>query len=337
MNAAGHASGAPEQRRAGRVLHTGQGIVDVVLRIPAIPEPGGDVFAERHELLAGGGVNVMVAAARDGAEVLYAGSHGTGPFGDLVRSSLTSEGVQILSPADPDQDTGFSIALVDDSTERTFISTSGAEARMTRQQLHSTAVREGDIVYVSGYSLVHEANREALLSWLPNLPEGCTVVVDPSPVIGDVDLAAVKVLLDHSDVWSSNEREARLLLARLTPTAAGASDAGSAGPAELAERLLRATARTTVLRAGPAGAFLAEPGKAVISVPPLEVNAVDTNGAGDAHTGVLCARLAAGEDLVMAVRRAGVAAALAVTRHGPATAPTAAETDAALAGLPGSG
>lgn len=322
---------AAEKKRTGRVLHTGQGVVDVVLRIPEMPEPGGDVFAQQHELLAGGGVNVMVAAARDGAEVLYAGGHGTGPFGDLVRSSLRSEGVQILSPADPEKDTGFSIALIDDSTERTFISTSGAEARMSLEQLDAAAVREGDVVYVSGYSLVHEANRESLLSWLPTVPTGCIVVVDPSPVIGDVDLDAVRVLLARSDVWSSNEREARLLLARLTPAAELPADAE---PAELAELLVRATARTTVLRAGPRGAFLAGPGMDTLTVPPLKVDAVDTNGAGDAYTGVLCARLAAGEDLLTAARRAGVAAALAVTRHGPATAPTAAETDAALAGMP---
>lgn len=334
MSAAEPTSRTPARNRPARVLHTGQGVVDVVLRIPTIPEPGGDVFAERHELLAGGGVNVMTASARDGAQVLYAGSHGTGPFGDLVRAALRAEGVEILSPADPNQDTGFSIALVDDSTERTFISTSGAEARMTLEQLGAAEVGDGDVVYVSGYSLVHEANREALLRWLPTVPAGCTVVVDPSPVIGDVDLDAVTVLLERSDVWSTNEREARLLLARLTPTAELPADAG---PAELAELLVRATARTTVLRAGPSGAFLAEPGAAVLFVPPLEVDAVDTNGAGDAHTGVLCARLAAGEDLVTAVRRAGVAAALAVTRHGPATAPTAAETDAALASLPASG
>src|SRR5699024_6861869 len=89
----------------------------------------------------------------------------------------------------------------------------------------------------------------------------------------------------------------------------------------------------TVLRVGARGAFLAGPGTPATAVPAPEVDAVDTNGAGDAHTGVLCAQLAAGEELLSAVRRAGVAAALAVTRHGPATAPSAPETDAALAGL----
>ena len=58
---------------------------------------------------------------------------------------------------------------------------------------------------------------------------------------------------------------------------------------------------------------------------------VDTNGAGDAHTGVLLAERAAGTDWVEACRRANVAGAIKVTRRGPATAPTASEIDAFLA------
>ncbi|HEX7350840.1 PfkB family carbohydrate kinase [Brachybacterium sp.] len=322
------------ERRPGRVLHTGQGVVDLVMRIPAIPEPGGDVFARAHELLAGGGVNVMVAAARDGAAVAHTGSHGTGPFGDLVRAALTAEGVELLSPPDPDRDTGFSIALVDDSTERTFISTSGAEAHSTLAQLDAADARDGDVVCVSGYSLAHTANREALLTWLPTIPAACTVVVDPSPVVGDADLEAVRALLDRCDIWSSNEREARLLLPRLD---ASLDVAVIEDPSALAALLTATTGRTVVLRAGARGAFLATPGRDVVDVPAPLVRAVDTNGAGDAHTGVLCARLAAGEDLHPAVRRAGVAAALAVTRRGPATAPSAAETEAMLAELTAGG
>jgi 2-dehydro-3-deoxygluconokinase len=42
------------------------------------------------------------------------------------------------------------------------------------------------------------------------------------------------------------------------------------------------------------------------------VAVVDQTGAGDSMTGTLCARLAAGDDLVEAVRRGAAAAALAV-------------------------
>ena len=65
--------------------------------------------------------------------------------------------------------------------------------------------------------------------------------------------------------------------------------------------------------------------------PAFPVAAVDTTGAGDAFGGVLAAALARGADPMEAARRANAAAAIAVTRQGPATAPTAAETDALLA------
>ncbi len=51
------------------------------------------------------------------------------------------------------------------------------------------------------------------------------------------------------------------------------------------------------------------------------VVAVDTNGAGDVHVGAFLAALARGEDPVRAARSANEAAAVAVTRLGPATAP----------------
>jgi sugar/nucleoside kinase (ribokinase family) len=66
-------------------------------------------------------------------------------------------------------------------------------------------------------------------------------------------------------------------------------------------------------------------------VPGFPQKPLDTNGAGDTHTGVLVAELARGADWVDAARRANAARAIKVTRRGPATAPTAAETDAFLA------
>ena len=59
--------------------------------------------------------------------------------------------------------------------------------------------------------------------------------------------------------------------------------------------------------------------------------AVDTNGAGDTHTGVLVACRAAGMPWVESARRANAGGAIKVTRRGPATAPTAAEIDDFLA------
>ena len=61
------------------------------------------------------------------------------------------------------------------------------------------------------------------------------------------------------------------------------------------------------------------------------VDAIDTSGAGDTHTGTFIAALAHGSGAADAARTANAAAAMSVTRRGPATAPTVAELATFLA------
>src|SRR5439155_1014058 len=82
---------------------------------------GGDMLATSSEVTAGGGFNVMSAAARHGLPVRYAGGHGTGPWGDLIRSALAAEGIALSRPTDQNRDTGFDVALVEPDAERTFV------------------------------------------------------------------------------------------------------------------------------------------------------------------------------------------------------------------------
>jgi ribokinase len=65
---------------------------------------------------------------------------------------------------------------------------------------------------------------------------------------------------------------------------------------------------------------------------PIHVDAVDTTAAGDAFAGHLAASIAAGFDLDQAIRRAGAAGAVTVTRRGASgSIATAAEVDELLA------
>jgi sugar/nucleoside kinase (ribokinase family) len=305
-----------------RLVSVGNVIVDIVMRVDAIPEPGGDVIASASTITAGGGLNTMVAAVRDGIDVAFAGQYGTGPFGDVVRAALASSGVEVLQPGLDDVDSGYCVALVDASTERTFVTSVGAEGRLDRSDLDRVELRSDDTVFVSGYGLAHAVNGPAIADWIGTLPSSVRVVLDPSPLVDTLDPAVLGPVLERTDVVSANGREARLT----APTAAGLPEAVAA---------IAASARGTALvRDGAAGCWVAEPGAAPVLVPGFAVDAVDSNGAGDAHGGVLVAALSRGASLVDAVRRANAAAALAVTRHGPATAPTAAETDAFLAAHP---
>ncbi|WP_262060654.1 PfkB family carbohydrate kinase [Streptomyces sp. STR69] len=302
---------------SARLWHLGNVVVDLVLEVPALPERGGDVLATRTERTPGGGFNGMAAAARQGLPVTYAGAHGTGPFGDRARAALRSEGIDALLAPRPEPDTGFVVCLVDADGERTFVTSPGAEATLTAADLVELRPGAGDLVYVTGYSLLYDSNRAALLDLLPRLDPAVTLVVDPGPLAADIPGGALASLLARADWWSCNAREAALLT--------GVDDV-----VEAARILQSRLGRGSVLvRTGPGGCLVDRGGR-LVDVPGFAVDAVDLNGAGDAHTGVFMAALARGLDPVIAARRANAGAALAVTASGPATAPDAARLDAFL-------
>lgn len=303
-----------------RLLHTGQVIVDLVMALDTLPATGGDVLAQSASFEAGGGFNVMAAARRNGLPVVYLGRHGNGRFGDLARAAMQAEGVEMAQTASTDKDTGLCVSLTEATTERTFISHIGAEGDLSADDMARMVPQADDYVYVSGYSLLLEGKAQALLDWLLALPQAITVVFDPGPLVKAPDSALMMALLPRIDIWTSNGPEA------LAFTGAGT----------LADALVDLNRHLPVdallvVRDGPNGCWVSRNGQAE-HVPGFKVKAVDSNGAGDAHAGVFMAGLADGLTPSQAARRANAAAALAVTRWGPATSPGTAEVDALLAG-----
>jgi sugar/nucleoside kinase (ribokinase family) len=317
-----------------RLLFAGEAIVDLLMWVSALPERGGDMLAESSSIEVGGGFNIMAAAVRQGLPVRYAGGHGTGPWGDKVRAALAAEGISLLRPADPDADTGFDVALVETGGERTFVTQLGAESLREPGAWDLVRARPGDAVYVSGYGLVPPASGPILGAWAAGLPPEVMLFVDPGPLVADIPAAVLDPVLGRCDWWSCNQREAALLT-------------GTGDQEQAARSLLRRTGRAGVIvRSGPQGCLLAlreepglgssgpGPGLSLSHIPAPAVTAVDTTGAGDAHSGVFLAALAAGQPPAEAARRANAAAALTVTRSGAAVSPTSDELNQFLASWP---
>lgn len=316
----------PTAAAVGRLISTGNVIVDIVLVVKELPEPGGDTIAASSQLTGGGGYNTMVAARRDGLGVVFAGQYGTGPSGDVVRAALAEADITIVQSGLTGCDSGFCVVLVEESTERTFVTTVGAEGRLSRADLDRVDVSDSDTVYVTGYSLAHPGQQALLPGWLASLRPAVRVITDPSPLVGELDPTSLRGVLARTDVLTANAREATIMTG--APTLAAAATT-------LTTRLRRGA--HVVVRDGANGCWLAGPtiGAEPMAVPGFAVPAVDSNGAGDAHGGVLAAALTRGASLRGAARRANAAAAIAVTRSGPATAPTTAEIDALLDSWPG--
>lgn len=203
-----------------RVVLAGNVIADLVIDVPALPERGSDVIGTRTELYAGGGFNTLTAARRLGAEAVYAGLHGTGPYGELVRASLAAEGIKTLHPARTDGDTGFCVALVDSGGERTFVTSFGVDARMTSPEAAAIAetVRDGDLVQLSGYGLVMEVNGPLLSALVAGLGDGVRVCFDPAPLVADIPATVLDPVLARTDWLSCNAREAGLMTGVTAPS-----------------------------------------------------------------------------------------------------------------------
>ena len=324
----------------GRVIHTGQVVIDLTLRIEALPEPGGDVFADEAGMGLGGGYNVLVAARRLGVETLFAGTLGRGPFSQAADAGLAAIGAVHVG-ARVDGDLGYCVAMTDARAERTFVSAAGAETRDPLDAFDRLEVGAEDVVYVSGYSLAHAANTAALERLVRRLVGSAgrtgdggggrsgggarggggaaggrpgAVLFDVSPMVGTASMESLEMVGALDPIWSLNEREAGILAARL------GLDAPDGDRAATAEALARRLGPVLV-RAGASGSwFVSDDG--LIRTPSVSVKPVDTNGAGDAHSGVLAAALARGVALPVALRWANAAGALSTTRRGPATCPT---------------
>jgi sugar/nucleoside kinase (ribokinase family) len=299
-----------------RLVSVGSIIADIRLNVPHLPARGGDVIGSAAAVTAGGGFNILCAAARQEMPTLFGGWHGVGPYGDCIRAALVREGIATFHSPVPEGDSGFCLVMVEPDGERTFVSSPGVEAGLGSRRLSDVPLAAGDTVFVSGYDLNYPELGPAIAAWVAELPRKVRLVVDPGPLAGGIPDVILRDVLPQLSIMTMNRREAGLLT--------GATD-----PAVVWQRLhprLRHDA-WLVLRDGAAGAYLFRDAAEPAYVPSSAVTMIDSTGAGDTHTGVLIASLAQGLDPLDAMRRANAAAAISVTRVGPATAPDRAELD----------
>jgi sugar/nucleoside kinase (ribokinase family) len=296
-------------------------MIDFALIIDALPERGGDSLSSRRLVTAGGGFNMMSAARRQGVNALYVGQLGEGRFADIARGILLNEGIQLALASRDDMDLGVCVVLVDETGERTFITSPGAELTLRADELATLALVSGDVVYVSGYNVVYPEVADTVSEWLSTLPSDVVVAFDPGPRVADIAPHVLARVFDRADWLLCNTAEARLMCT--------GNDA-----ADFARQLReREHFEQVVVRDGAQGCASAS-ADGLRRAPGFETHVVDTNGAGDVHNGVVIAELMMGTALDEALLRANAAASIAISSFGPATCPTRNLVDALLTAKP---
>lgn len=296
----------------GRMVVIGSANVDLVVHVDRHPGPGETVLGGDLRRSPGGkGANQAVAAARaGGAATAFVGALGRDDAADLLLGSLHRAGVATEAVSRVDAPTGTALITVTPDGENSIVVAAGANARAALTPAATAAVAGADVVLAQ-----LEIPLEAVLAAGAARRPGCLLVLNaaPSRPLPDELWAAVDVLV-------VNEHEA--------------VDLGPGGDVDAAVEHLLGRVPTVVVTLGALGALVARRGAPVVRVPSIDVEPVDSTGAGDTFCGVLAARLADGTEVVAAVRAAVVAGALAVTRQGAQSGvPTAAEVQAALGRL----
>ena len=321
--------------RAGRVVLMGQILVDLVLAGNAPVYGGGSERVNDEGFHVSAGFNVLAAARRMGAEAVSLSPIGTGPHASMIEAALAREGIVDAGPRVTDCDNAYRTALITGSGKCTIIAMKGAET-MAPETAWADVVRTmkpGDVLFIDGSLMDHPSNKVAADNALRVLPEGVRVVLDVSPVVGIPDglpsNTIISINYDESqDLWKRIPDEERKF-----PSWLPADKAATALAARLGHHVL--------VRKDESGAYFAPAdGAADLStfhIPTPSVRTVDTNGAGDAHSGVLAACLAQDVALKRALVLANCAGALASTVPGPASCPTRSQIEAAADALSESG
>lgn len=316
---------------AGRVVLMGQILVDHVLAGAAPVYGGGSDWGNDEGLHVSAGFSVLAAARRMGAEAVSLSPIGTGPHASMIEAALAREGIVDAGPRVTDCDNAYRTALVSRNGTCTIIATKGAET-MAPENAWADVVRTmkpGDVLFIDGSLMEHPSNKVAADNALRVLPEGVRVVLDVSPVVGIPDGLPSNTIIsmnydESQDLWKRIPDEERKF-----PSWLPADKAATALAARLGHHVL--------VRKDESGAYFAPAdGAADLStfhIPTPSVRTVDTNGAGDAHSGVLAACLAQDVALKRALVLANCAGALASTVPGPASCPTRSQIEAAADAL----
>lgn len=292
-----------------RLLQMSGIVADLIYDVDQVPVAGAEAIVTGFQITPGGGYNALIAAKRAGLSVCYGGSIGSGPFAQIVLKRLETEEIPFLQSQNPERDQGCCTVLLDKDGERTFIASDGAEGYVNEESLARIRSTDFEWTLLSGYALHYPNSRRAIVNWLQKEPVTSRLVFDPTPIIASLAPDELRAALARADWVSANSNEAAILT-------------GHQDPGLAARSLARNRTGGAVVRKGAAGCVVAT-ARQCAEIPPFEVQAIDTNGAGDTHIGSFIAHLSQTGDPALAARFANTAAAISTTIKGPASAPTA--------------
>ena len=294
-------------------------VADVIARpFDELPPTGSLGLVERVSLHGGGcALNTASALTRLGCTAAVAGKVGDDALGDFLIHLLDERGVDRRGVIrDPSASTSATVVLVRGDGERTFLHAKGANAQLNDRELDSELLFSGRCLHIAGALVLDALDGEPCAA-----------------LLGEAKRRGLVTSLDT--VWDASGRWERILpclphVDVLAPSLAEAlAMSGKRDVENAAAWLRRAGARDVVIKLGPDGCYVAGKGY----VEPVQVEAVDGTGAGDAFVAGLLHGVLDEWPLERSARLANAAGALATTAVGAADGVRNLRETLAVAGL----
>jgi ribokinase len=275
----------------------------MTIRAPHFPVAGETLRGTDFDMGPGGkGSNQAVGVARLGAAGHLVAKIGRDVFAEIAVNLYQKEGVgtQFLYRTDS-RPTGVGFITLNQSGENHIILDMGANELLAPADVDAA---ESLIARSRVVMTVLEIRQDTAARAMElGRRHGALTIMNPAPA-EKLDPA----IFSYVDVLTPNESELRIL--------SGLLPDDPADTVELAQALRRQGVKNIVITRGSRGAVLVNAAGEVESIPGIQVETVDTTGAGDAFNSALAVGMAEGKSLSEAVHFAMYAGALACTRLG---------------------
>lgn len=253
----------------------------------------------------GSAANSTVAFSALGGSAFYACRVGNDELGAVYLNGLTEAGIQSSKKSISDGVTGTCMVLVSPDSERTMHTYLGITAELTDTQIDFEALKTAKWLYIEGYLSTSETARVAVKQARQIARDnGVKIALTLSdPAMVQYAREGLDQLLDDGvDLLVCNEQEALMY----TQT----------DSIEQALVELKKLSQIVAITLGAQGALICSP-QQQFQVKGRQVQAVDTNGAGDAFSGSFIYALNAQQDLQTAAELAILISSQVVAQFGP--------------------
>ena len=293
------------------VVGIGENSVDYVYRLPATPAANEKLPVSAHRVFCGGQVaTTLSTCAAFGLRVAYIGAFGDDENSERLRDALTARNVDISHASVRPAPNRQAVILVNERNgDRTVVWHRDPRLTLTTADLPHDVITSARLLHVDDLD-EEAAIAAAEIATMARIPVTTDIdrVTELTPKL--VSVASIPIFSSHVPGTLTGETDPERALRKLR----------TSHPGWLCVTL------------GSQGAMLLE-GDRLHYVPALEVQAVDTTGAGDVFRGAFIYALLRGRSPLEILRFAVAAAALSCTREGAMdSVPALEEVERAVAG-----